>query len=79
MLNDINLIISLIRKTYDLLTCEHFEASRTMKLLQQNSYWLNIRNEVSQYIRNCYKCQRSKTFKNKYNNLLYSLSIYTQR
>ena len=79
MSNDINLIILLIRKAYDLLTCEHFEISRTMTLLQRNYYWLNIRNKVSQYIRNCYKCQRSKTFKDKYNDLFYSLLILTQQ
>ena len=77
--NDMNLIISLICEAYNSSTCEHFKASRTIKLLQQNYYWLNMQNEVSQYIRNCYKYQRSKTSKDKYNDLLHFLSILTQR
>ena len=34
MLNDINLIILLIYKTYNLLTCEYLKTSRIIKLLQ---------------------------------------------
>ena len=33
-----NLIILLICEAYNSLTCEYFEASRTIKLLQQNYY-----------------------------------------
>ena len=77
--NDMNLIILLICEVHDLSTCEHLEVSRIIKLLQRNYYWLNIRNEVSQYIRNCYEYQRSKISKDKYNNLLHSLLILTQR
>ncbi len=34
---------------------------------------------VNWYIWNCYVCQRSKTFKNKSNNLLQSLLIFKQQ
>ena len=77
--NNMNLMVPLIRKAHDSSACEHFEASRTIKLLQQNYYWLNMRNEMSQYIRNCYECQRLKAPRDKYNGLLHSLSIFTQR
>ena len=38
-----------------------------------------MQNKVNQYIRNCYKCQKSKTFKDKYNDLLHSLLIFIQQ
>ncbi len=38
-----------------------------------------MRKTMNQYIWNCYICQRSKTFRNKSNNLLQSLSIFEQR
>ena len=79
VLNDINFMILLICEVHNSSTCEHFKTSRTIKLLQQNYYWLNMQNKVSQYIRNCYECQRSKTFKDKYNDLLHSLSILIQQ
>ncbi len=38
-----------------------------------------MRKMMNQYIQNCYICQRLKTFKDKSNNLLQSLSISEQR
>ena len=38
-----------------------------------------MRKMIDRYIRNCYVCQRSKTSRNKSNDLLQSLSISEQR
>ena len=38
-----------------------------------------MRQTVEQYIRNCYSCHRSKAFRDKYNDLLISAAVSTQR
>ncbi len=38
-----------------------------------------MRKTIDRYIRNCYICQRSKTSRNKFNELLHSLFIFEQR
>ncbi len=50
-----------------------------MKIIKRNYYWSFMWKTVDQYIWNCYVCQRSKTSRDKSNNLLQSLLISEQR
>ena len=58
---------------------DHSEILRIMKIIKRNYYWSSMQKTIDQYIQNCYVCQRSKTSRNKSNNLLQSLSISEQR
>ena len=71
--------MNLIREMHDQLSVDHFDILRTVKVIKRNYYWSFMRKTINQYIRNCYICQRSKTSRNKSNNLLQSLLIFEQR
>ncbi len=64
---------------HDQPSIDHLDILRTMKIIKRNYYWSFMQKTVDQYIRNCYVCQRSKTSRNKSNDLLQSLSISEQR
>ncbi len=71
--------MNLIREMHDQSSIDHSEILRTVKIIKRNYYWSSMRKTVDQYIRNCYICQRSKTSRNKSNDLLQPLSISEQR
>ncbi len=71
--------MNLIREIHDQSLIDHSEILRTVKIIKRNYYWSSMRKTIVQYIRNCYICQRSKTSRNKSNDLLQSLSISEQR
>ncbi len=71
--------MNLIREMHDQLSVDHFDILRTVKVIKRNYYWSFMRKTINQYIRNCYICQRSKTSRNKSNNLLQSLLIFKQQ
>ncbi len=71
--------MNLIHEVHDQLLMSHSDILRTVKIIKRNYYWSFMRKTVDQYIWNCYVCQRSKTFRNKSNDLLQSLSIFEQR
>ncbi len=71
--------INLIREIHDQSLIDHSEILRTVKIIKRNYYWSSMRKTIDRYIRNCYVCQRSKTSRNKSNDLLQSLSISEQR
>ncbi len=71
--------MNLIRKIHDQSLIDHSEILRTMKIIKRNYYWSSMRKTIDQYIQNCYVCQRSKTSRNKSNDLLQSLFISEQR
>ncbi len=64
---------------HDQFSINHLDILRTIKIIKRNYYWSFMRKTVDRYIQNCYVCQRSKTSRNKSNNLLQSLSISEQR
>jgi len=70
--------INLICKIHDQLLIDHSKILRTVKIIKRNYYWSSMRKTIDQYIQNCYVCQRSKTSRNKSNDLLQSLSISEQ-
>ena len=67
--------MNLIREVHDQSLMNHSDILRTVKIIKWNYYWLFMRKMIDRYIRNCYICQRSKTSRNKSNNLLQSVTI----
>jgi len=70
--------MNLIREMHDQSSVDHSDILRTVKVIKRNYYWSFMRKTIDRYIQNCYICQRSKTFRNKSNDLLQSLSIFGQ-
>ncbi len=62
--------MNLIREIHDQSSVDHSDILRTVKVIKRNYYWSFMRKTIDQYIRNCYICQRLKTFRNKSNDLL---------
>ena len=71
--------MNLIREIHDQSSVDHSDILRTVKIIKRNYYWSFMRKTIDRYIRNCYICQRSKTSRDKSNDLLQSLSISEQR
>ncbi len=71
--------MNLIREMHDQFSINHLDILRTMKIIKQNYYWLSMQKTIDWYIWNCYVCQRSKTSRNKSNDLLQSLFISEQQ
>jgi len=71
--------MNLIREIHDQSSIDHSEILRTVKIIKRNYYWSSMRKTMNRYIQNCYVCQRSKTSRNKSNDLLQPLFISEQR
>ncbi len=71
--------MNLIHEIHDQSSIDHSEILRTVKIIKRNYYWSSMRKTIDWDIQNCYVYQRSKTSRNKSNNLLQSLSISEQR
>ncbi len=71
--------MNLIREMHDQSSVNYSDILKTVKVIKRNYYWSFIWKTIDQYIRNCYICQRSKTSRNKLNDLLQSLLISEQR
>ncbi len=71
--------MNLIHEVHDQSSMSHSDILRTVKIIKRNYYWSFMRKTIDRYIQNCYICQRSKTSRNKSNDLLQSLSISEQR
>ncbi len=71
--------MNLIREIHNQSSIDHSEILRTVKIIKRNYYWSSMRKTIDRYIWNCYVCQRSKTSRDKSNDLLQSLSISEQR
>ena len=70
--------MNLIREMHNQSSINHSDILKTVKIIKRNYYWFFMWKTVDHYIRNCYICQRSKTSRNKSNNLLQYLSIFEQ-
>ncbi len=68
----------LIRKVYDLLINDHSDMNCTLDLLKWSYCWSKMRTTIKHYIWNCYVCRRSKTLRDRINELLKSLFISEQ-
>ncbi len=71
--------MNLIREIHDQSSIDHSEILRTVKIIKWNYYWSSMRKTIDRNIWNCYVCQRSKTSRDKLNDLLQLLSISEQR
>ncbi len=70
--------MNLIHEIHDQSSVDHSDILRTVKVIKRNYYWSFMRKTINWYIQNCYICQRSKTSRNKSNDLLQSLLIFEQ-
>ncbi len=70
--------MNLIHEVHDQSSMSYSDILRTVKIIKRNYYWSFMRKTINWYIWNCYICQRSKTSKDKSNDLLQSLSISEQ-
>ncbi len=71
--------MNLIREMHDQPSIDHLDILRTMKIIKRNYYWSSMRKTIDRYIQNCYVCQRSKTSRDKSNDLLQLLPVSEQR
>jgi hypothetical protein len=67
--------LNIIREIHDQLASKHSNIRRTCKYLHKWYYWSQAKQSVKRYIRNCHICKRFKTTRDKYSELLNSLSI----
>jgi hypothetical protein len=67
--------LNIIREIHDQFASEHSDIRRTCKYLHKWYYWSQAKQSVKRYIRNCHICKRFKTTRDKYSELLNSLSI----
>jgi hypothetical protein len=68
--------LSLMQKMHDQFASDHSKMNKTIKLLRRNHRWSEMIRDVKQYIRNCHISRRFKTARDKYNELLNSLSMF---
>jgi len=73
-----HLQMKLIQEVHNQSFIDHLEILRTMKAIRRYYYWFSMRKTINRYIQNCYICQRSKAFQDKFNELLHSLLILKQ-
>jgi ribosomal protein L39E len=67
--------LNIIKKIHDQSAAEHSDVRRTYKYLNKWYYWSQMKESVERYVKNCHICKRSKASRNKYSELLNSLSI----
>jgi hypothetical protein len=67
--------LNIIREVHDKSVSEHSDSRRTCKYLNRWYYWSQVKESVNRYVRNCHVCRRSKVTRDKYSDLLNSLSI----
>ncbi len=67
--------LDIIRKIHDQSASEHSDVRRTCKYLFKWYYWSQAKQSVERYIRNCHICRRFKAIRDRYFELLNSLSI----
>jgi hypothetical protein len=67
--------LSLMQKMHDQFAFDHSDVNKIIKLLRHNYRWSEMIRDVKQFIWNCHTCKRTKTIKDKYNELLNLLSI----
>jgi hypothetical protein len=67
--------LNIIRKIHDQSVSKYFDVRRTCKYLNKWYYWSQVKQSVERYVRNCHICRRFKASRDKYSELLNSLSI----
>jgi hypothetical protein len=67
--------LDIIREIHDQSLVKHSEIRRIYAHINKWYYWLALRQSVKRYVKKCYICRRSKASRDKYSELLNSLSI----
>jgi hypothetical protein len=67
--------LDVIREMHDQSIVDHSNIRRTYEFVKRLYYWSEMKNFIDKYVRNCHTCRRSKASKDKYAELLNSLSI----
>jgi hypothetical protein len=67
--------LNIEREIHDQPVAEHSDVRRTCKYLNKWYYWSQVKQSVERYVRNCHICRRFKASRDKYSELLNSLSI----
>ena len=79
MFVDVTLFVDFFKKFHEFSISNHSKFNRIKNFSRRDYYWFHIREIVSQYVRNYYKCQRVKTFKNRKNDLFIFRIVFLQR
>jgi hypothetical protein len=64
-----------IQEIHDQSTVKHSKIRRIYNFVKKLYHWSEMRNDIKRYVRNCHVCRRSKTLRDRYSELLNSLSI----
>jgi hypothetical protein len=67
--------LNIIREIHDQSAAEHSDIRRTCKYLNKWYYWSQVKQSIKRYVKNCHICRRFKASRDKYSELLNSLSI----
>lgn len=63
IINDNNVIQSIIKENHDTPTGGHVGVTRLFKKLRSQYYWTNMLNTIKDYVRNCLKCNQNKHYR----------------
>ena len=77
--DDVQLLVDFIRKSHDSFMYNHSNALRIFQIIDRYYYWFNMKIIVSQYIRNCHICRRSKTLNNRYNDFFVFFFVFVEK
>jgi hypothetical protein len=64
-----------MQEMHDQFAVDYSKVNKTIKLLRRNHHWSEMIQDVKQYVRNCHICRKVKATKDKYHELLNSLSM----
>ena len=64
-----------IQKSHDDPAAGHPGKTKTYEILSRYYYWPGIIDDVKRFVKNCYGCRKSKTFRNKYHGALKLLPV----
>ncbi len=70
--------LRLLQKMHDRFASKHLEINKILKLLKKNYQWSKMIKNMKQFIKNCHICRKTKAARDKYQELLNSLSIFNR-
>jgi transposase InsO family protein len=73
-----NDILAILKRYHDSPLAGHFGINKTLKLIQRDYAWPTMKKDVSDYVKSCDVCCRSKTPRKKPSGLLHPLPVPTR-
>ncbi|HJS83264.1 MAG TPA: reverse transcriptase domain-containing protein, partial [Nitrososphaera sp.] len=58
--NDLSIKTQLLTEAHDAKVSGHVGVSKTIQLLSRDYYWPDMRKDINNYVKSCYKCQSNK-------------------